>query len=238
MSCLSNSIAQSDPYLQELVEKIKNGPSLALLVLAAVQLGRAVAVKVAEEVLNERGQEPTQWSPCPECGKKLESKGLEPREMVTLIGLVKWWRRRGGCPAGCKIGQVVPLDEALGLQPYQRTSLEVKWLASALAVFVSFETAAVLLGLLTGVRVCPKSIWLWVQAAGQRAMVQLKAQLKALEGGILPEAEVMEAKTATLPLLIGADGVMVPFRPDGGSPKGKRVWREVKVGVLARLSER
>jgi hypothetical protein len=87
--------------------------------------------------------------------------------MITLIGLVKWWRRRGGCPAGCKIGQVVPMDEALGLQPYQRTSLEVKWLACALAVFVPFEIASVLLGLLTGVKVCSKSIWLWVQQSGQ-----------------------------------------------------------------------
>jgi len=238
MSCLSNSIAQSDPFLQELVKKIRNAPSLALLILAALQLGRAVAVKVAEEVLNERGQKPTKWAACPECGKKVESKGLEPREMITLIGLVKWWRRRGGCPAGCKIGQVVPLDEALGLQPYQRISLEVKWLASALAVFVSFETAAVLLGLLTGVRVCPKSIWLWVQEAGQKAMAQLDAQLKDLEQGILPQEEAMEAHTETLPLLMGADGVMVPFRPDGGSPQGKTVWREVKVGILARLRER
>ena len=182
MSCLTHSIAQSDPVLQELVKKIRNAPSLAWLILAAVHLGRAVAVKVAEEVLNERGQVPTKWPRCPECGKKLESKGLEPREMKTLIGLVKWWRRRGGCPAGYEIGQVIPLDEALGLQPYQKTSLEVKWLGSALAVFVSFETAAVLLGLLTGVKVCPKSIWLWVQEAGQRAMAQLQTQLKALEG--------------------------------------------------------
>jgi hypothetical protein len=238
MSYLTNSIAQSDPFLQELVKKMKNAPSLALLILAALQLGRAVAVKAAEEVLNERGQEATEWSACPKCGKKLESKGLELREMITLIGVVKWWRRRGGCANGCEIGQVVPLDEDLGLKPYQRTSLEVKWLASALAVFVPFETAAVLLGLLTGVKVCPKSIWLWVQEAGHMAMVQLKAQLEALGQGILPPEEGMEAHTRASPLLIGADGVMVPFRPAGGSAKGKTVWREVKVGILARLSER
>jgi hypothetical protein len=58
MSCLSNTIAQSDRTLQELIDKIKNASSLALLILAAVQLGRMVAVKVAEEVLNERGQAP------------------------------------------------------------------------------------------------------------------------------------------------------------------------------------
>lgn len=156
--------------------------------------------------------------------------------MLTLIGWVKWWRRRGGCPNGCKIGQVVPLDKVLGLQPYQRTSLEVKWLASVVAVFVSFETAAVLLGLLTGVKVCPKSIWLWVQEAGQRAMVQLQAQLQALAGGSLPPEEPRAAEMEALPLLLGADGVMVPFRPEEGKPKGKTVWREVKVAVLARLS--
>jgi len=238
MSCLSNSIAQSDPFLQELVGKIRNASSLALLILAALQLGRAVAVKVAEEVLNERGQEPTKWSACPGCGKKLESKGLASREMITLIGLVKWWRRRGGCPAGCKIGQVVPMDEALGLQPYQRTSLEVKWLACALAVFVPFEIASVLLGLLTGVKVCSKSIWLWVQQSGQVAMMQLNIQLAALEQGVLPVEEELEAATKVLPLLIGADGVMAPFRPEAGTPKGKTVWREVKVGILARLGER
>jgi len=238
MPCLSNSIAQSGPYLQELVEKIKNAPSLALLVLAALQLGRAVAVKVAEEVLNERGQTPTKWSPCPGCGKKIESKGLEPREMITLIGLVKWWRRRGGCPNGCKMGQVVPLDEALGLQPHQRTSLEVKWLACALAVFVPFEIASVLFGLLTGVKVCSKSIWWWVQESGQLAMMQLNVQLAALEQGVLPDEEALAAATKVLPLLIGADGVMAPFRPEAGTPKGKTVWREVKVGILARLGER
>jgi hypothetical protein len=237
MSCLSQSIAQSDSVLQELVEKIRDAPSLALLILAALQLGRAVAVKVAEEVLNERGQAPTKWPRCPACGQKLESKGLASREMLTLIGRVKWWRRRGGCPAGCEIGQVIPLDEALGVQPYQRTSLEVKWLGSALAVFVSFETAAVLLGLLTGVKVCPKSIWLWVQEAGQQAIAQLQADLKALVEDSLPAEETRAAEIEALPLLIGADGVMVSFRPDGGKPKGKTVWREVKVGILARLSE-
>jgi hypothetical protein len=38
-----------------------------------------------------------------------------------------------------------------------------------------------------------------------------------------------------LPLLMGADGVMVPFRPEPGTPKGKTQWREVKIGIFARL---
>jgi hypothetical protein len=238
MSCLSHTIAQSDPSLQELMEKIRNARSLALLILAALQLGRMVAVKVAEEILNERGQAPDEGGVCSDCGRSLESKGLKRREMITLLGLVKWRRRVRGCPGRCTSGQVVGSDVALGLQPYQRTSLEVKWLVCALAVFVPFEIAAVLFELLTGVKVASKSIWSWVQHSGQRAMTRLEAQLAALSEGNLPDQEALTATTQSLPLLVGADGVMAPFRPKTGSPKGKTIWREVKVGILVRLGQR
>lgn len=238
MSCLSDTIAQSDPSLQELMDKIKNAPSLALLILAALQLGRMVAVKVAEEILNERGQAPDEGGVCADCGQKLESKGLKRREMLTLLGLVKWRRRVWGCPGRCARGQVVPSDVALGVQPYQRTSLEVKWLTCALAVFVPFEIAAVLFELLAGIKVEGKSIWSWVQQSGQRAVTRLETQLEALPRGNLPDEEAMTATTKSLPLLLGADGVMAPFRPQAGSAKGKTVWREVKVGILVRLGQR
>ena len=41
---------------------------------------------------------------------------------------------------------------------------------------------------------------------------------------------------AAAPLLLGADEVMVPFRPAGGHPTRKTPWHEMKVVVLARLS--
>lgn len=115
---------------------------------------------------------------------------------------------------------------------------QVKWLACALAVFVPFEIAYVLLGMLTGVKVCSKSIWWWLQERGQIAMLQLIAHLEALRYGDLPEEEAMDAASEVLPLLIGADGVMVPLRPKEGTPEGKTVWREVKVGILVRLGKR
>ncbi len=31
---------------------------------------------------------------------------------------------------------------------------------------------------------------------------------------------------------------MVPFRPNGGLPDGKAQWREVKVGIFARLGKK
>src|SRR5207302_1628220 len=41
-----------------------------------------------------------------------------------------------------------------------------------------------------------------------------------------------------LPLVIGADGVMVPVRPHPRTAKGKSRWREIKVAILARLGAR
>jgi hypothetical protein len=107
-------------------------------------------------------------------------------------------------------------------------------MACALAVFVPFEIAAVLLDLLTGVAVSPSSIWNWVQEAGQRAMVRLQAELDAVAEGNDPELEEMSDGFQKLAMLIGADGVMVPFRPQERTPKGKTIWREVKVGIVAR----
>jgi hypothetical protein len=40
---------------------------------------------------------------------------------------------------------VAPWDEALGVRPYQRTSDELQYLGGALAVFVPFATAAMVL---------------------------------------------------------------------------------------------
>ena len=232
------SVVESDFHLQELVEEVEQAGSLVLLILTALQLGRAIAVKVVEEILNERGQvAEAECSQCEKCKAKLESKGLVQREILTLIGWIKWKRRVRRCPHGCEGSQVAPSDEVIGLSAYQKTSLEVKWLGSALAIFVPFETAAVLLAMLTGVKVDSKTIWLWVQERGKMAMEQLDAQLVALEGGELPEVELKDAALKALSLLIGSDGVMVPFRPNGGSPLGKTKWREVKIGILARLGE-
>jgi hypothetical protein len=132
---------------------------------------------------------------------------------------------------------VAPLDEALGVQPYQRTSEELQSLGCALAVFVPFATAAQFLGWYSGGTVSPRAVWCWVQAAGHRAMEHLQEHLEAVARGDLPPPEPLAAEQAALPLALGADGVMVPFRPEGGKPRGKIRWREIKVGVLARLGQ-
>ena len=220
------------------LEAVQQAPSLALMVLAALRLGMLVAARVVEAVLAERAQRRTQWPACPGCGRQLRSKGFAPRQMDTLLGAIRWRRRVGRCPDGCDIGQVAPLDEELGIAAGQCSSVELQEAGCALAVFVPFETAAALLMRLTGVAVSAGTVWGWVQAAGARAMAHLKLELDALESGEMPAVEAMPEETAALPLVIGADGVMVPFRPEGGKPRGRTAWHEVKVAVLTRLGLR
>jgi hypothetical protein len=129
------------------------------------------------------------------------------------------------------------LDEALGVQPYQRTSGELQALGCALAVFMPFATAARLLGWYSGGVVSPGAVWGWVQTAGHEAMALLQEDLDAVSRGDGPPPEMLSAELTALPLALGADGVMVPFRPTGGAPTGKIRWREIKVGVLARLGQ-
>ena len=231
-------ILDEAPAMAPLFEKIKNATRLSALVLATLSLARALAVMLLESELNRRAREPVKWPNCPFCGSKIESKGFRHRSASTLAGLIGWKRRVGRCPKGCRNRQFVPYDEVLGIAAYQQTSDELKHVACALAVFVPFEISAKLLGMIAQVWVSPAGIWHWVREAGHRAMEQLDRQLQELAEGEEPCEENMESALAALPLIMGADGVMAPFRPDGGSPAGKADWREVKVGIFARLGKR
>jgi hypothetical protein len=235
MLCLHDSIRDDDPCVQRLLCTLEEAHTLPELVLAAWSLARVRARHLVEAVLAERARRPTLWPRCPQCGARMRSKGFVKRQIISLLGPLQWPRRVGRCPQGCETPQVAPLDDDLGVQPQQRTSGELQQLGCALAVFVPFATAATLLGWASGVAVSPRAVWAWVQAAGRRAMAQLHEQLQAAAEGHLPPEEPLAAEVAAMPLALGADGVMVPFRPEGGQPRGKTAWHEVKVGVLARL---
>jgi hypothetical protein len=237
MLCLMDSIRDDDPSVQYLLRVLEDAGSLTALILAAWQVARVLAVQLVEIVLDERARQPTAWPPCPACGASVRSKGFATRQITSVLGVIRWQRRVGRCPQGCAIPQVAPLDEALGVQPHQRTSGELQCRGCALAVFVPFATAARLLGWYCGGVVSPRAVWCWVQAAGHHAMEHLHGELAAVTRGDEPTPEPLTAEVAALPLALGADGVMVPFRPDAGAPQGKIRWREVKVGVLARIGQ-
>ena len=146
MLCLSDSIRHDDPCVQQLLRTIEEAQTLAQLILAVWPLARVLALHIVEYVLAERAQRPSAWPPCPTCGVPLRSKGFAQRQLMSLFGPLCWRRRVGRCPQGCTIPQVAPLDEALGVQPHQRTSGELQFLGCAFAVFVPFATAARWLG--------------------------------------------------------------------------------------------
>jgi hypothetical protein len=207
------------------------------MLIAAWHLAYALVVQLVENELTERARQKTVWGNCPLCGRRLHSRGLEPRQITSLLGVIRWRRRVGRCPKRCRIGQIAPFDKELGLAPNQKTDVSLKHRACLLAVFVPFGTAAELLQQLTGAQVSSGSIWQWVQEAGKRMADWLEQELQALAKGQCPEMEEMTADTLQQILVMGGDGIMVPFRPQKGSPKGKTAWREVKVGILARLKQ-
>ena len=104
------------------------------------------------------------------CGHKLHSKGLAKRQITALVGVIHFSRRTGRCPNRCRIGLVAPLDTQLQLAKHQRSGLPLQRLACLLAVFVPFKTGTKLLEELIGISVGPRSVWYWVQNAGQRSI--------------------------------------------------------------------
>jgi hypothetical protein len=127
------------------------------------------------------------------------------------------------------------LDIALGIKSYQQTSLELVSKGCLLAIFVPFETVKVIVQRFTGIQLNAQTIWSWVQLWGKQAMNQLQEEMAQLALGQEPTPEAISSKLTQMPLVIGADGVMIPMRPHEGQPHGSTQWREVKVGILVRL---
>lgn len=213
-------------------------PTLVMMVICVLKAIRVLAVALIEEELKRRALEPEIWPSCPHCGRTLHSKGFRARQILTLLGMVKWERRIGRCPNGCQNSQIAPLDDRLGIKPGQRTSDELKRLACMFCVFVPFNIAVELLQQLTGVALSADSLWTWCIDAGQRIENQIEAERQAMAEGITPTSEHLPEHLWNAPLAIGADGVMAPLRPQVGTPAGKTIWREIKVGILARLTRR
>ena len=143
--CLHDTLRDADPDVQGLRRAREDARSLTARILAAWQVARALTVPLVEAVLAKRARQPTVWPPCPVCGTPLRSKGWASRQLRSLGGRLRWHRRIGRCPHDCTIPQVAPWDDALGVQPQQRTSGDRQALGWALAVFVPFATAARLL---------------------------------------------------------------------------------------------
>lgn len=219
-------------------EQIKAASTFSHLIWLSLQAGLWVALRIAESHLNERGKAATSWPSCPSCGTSLHSKGLRARQLNTLIGVVRWHRRVGRCPRNCPGSQRIPSDEALGISPYQSTDEGFQRLGCLLSLMLPYQMASGLLGQWTGITLSPSTLWNTVQNCGATLMAQQEQEQQSLAQGHKPEAETLPNGIAELILAISVDGVMVPFRPQAKTPKGKTQYREVKIGLLARLGKR
>jgi hypothetical protein len=236
MTALRKIINEEEPIVQKQLEEVQKATSLCMMIMAAWKLGQMLMLMLVEEILAQRAKEKTEWPNCEKCGKRLQSKGFVERQILCILGTIRWERRVGRCPRGCHIGQIAPLDKQLEIAPHQQTSMELKKIASSLAIFVAYETAASLMKQIIGIEVSSSSIWEWVKVAGKQAKDWLEKEILEMLIGQMPKAEQIE-EIAGLPVIMGADGVMVGFRPNGGSPKGKTIWLEVKIAIIARLKK-
>lgn len=193
---------------------------------------------LAQHQLNQRGCEPTQWPACPSCGKPLQSKGFRPRQLNTMVGLVKWSRRVGRCRQGCRGSESIPSDEALSIAPYQKTDESLLRLGCLFSVMLPYHLASWLLGQWNGLRLSPTTLWNAVQHSGDALACELEQELEQLASGHFPQAEPLSPEVGALSLAIACDGVMVPFRPVAKTAQGKTQYREVKLGLFARLGQR
>lgn len=234
MPDLKTSIANIDAQCQNLMEQLERETALMRLVDVGIKLGFHLASRFIVQRLDKIGTEEKPSGVCPECGGRLESKGLFPRQIQTLVGELSWKRRVYRCAKGCKIPQVVPSDGKLGIEANQKTSWEIVRLACQIAVLLPYSTSSQLLFACTGTLLSPMAIWNWVQVMGKRAQQIWQEKLGSMTPDDCCEASQHKGEL----LLMGSDGVMVPFRPNGGSPWGQIKWQEVKIGVIAWMKEK
>jgi hypothetical protein len=155
------------------------------------------------------------------CGGILKANGRAPRRIVTLAGEVSLSRRRYRC--GACGGEVVPLDEVLGLAPRMQHTLGVRERGLWLVTELSYAKSAGTLEELRGLSVSHGQLHRWVTDEGARIEADIAARQDAVFG---PHPE-----RPPTPLGQGddvwvmADGTMVHDRGSG-------THMEVKLGLI------
>ena len=182
IAVMEASLTPSEQW-QKCQSSVNEAQTLSQLVCAIINLAWFLAQKLLEAELESRGCQNlnSETHLCPHCGSHLQSKGQVPRQMQTLLGVVKWKRRVLRCPKGCSGVQKIPSDEQMAISPYQKTSWEVKHLACLLSVFLPYSLSTQLLKQLTGVNISESSLWNWVQQAGLKAKKLWLERLDAIE---------------------------------------------------------
>lgn len=160
------------------------------------------------------------------CGGILKANGRAPRRVVTLAGEVGLSRRRYRC--GACDGEVVPLDEALGLEPRVQHTLGVRERALWLVTELSYAKAARALDELRAIGVSHGRLHGWVAEEGARIEAEVAAETEAVLGAH-PDRHARGRMAGDV--WVSADGTMV-------NDRGSGTHMEVKLGLVFTGSER
>lgn len=76
------------PPWQEHSAALHSAASLSEMVCQVLKMGLMLARWLLEAELERRAQEPCEWSSCPSCGHRLNSKGWQSRQVQTLVGQI------------------------------------------------------------------------------------------------------------------------------------------------------
>lgn len=77
-----------EPNSQARLSALSTAMTLPAMVMVALQVGLMVARWLLETELTRRAQAPQTWPTCPHCGSQLHSKGVQRRQMQTLVGAI------------------------------------------------------------------------------------------------------------------------------------------------------
>src|SRR5918992_574767 len=152
---------------------------------------------------------------CPTCDRLLSARPAVSRTVRTLVGALEIERPYFYCRY-CRVG-TYPLDGVLGLSPGQ-IQLDVQQAAADLATELPYETAAAMLGRLSGVTVSSERLYtLTNQVAAGLSVLDVAPSRDAIDQRV---AQVAAGRFRRPVLVLGIDGAYVPSRPE--SARGRR----------------
>jgi hypothetical protein len=157
---------------------------------------------------------------CSRCGGRLKGNGRAPRRLVTLAGEVELRRQRYRC-IGCQ-SEVIPLDDALGLERRTAHTLGVRERSLWLATEMSYQKAVDLAAELRRWPIGRGELHRWVGEEGTRIEAATAADQEAVFGD-RPQRRPDGPRRGTV--WVSADGTLVHDRGSGTE-------FEVKVGLI------
>ena len=186
-----------------------------------LRLREEIFLEVLKRILGEIEQEAlSEGKPCKRCGVDLIRYGREEKRIRTLVGSARILRVRLHCP-GCGEDSY-PLDEAIGLEGGDGTSLGVRERVLWAAIELSYEKSASFLKKFTGLEVSRQKIYNMAIDEGRR-IEEWEARRRERVFG---EARRIEEKPEKIPKVL-----YIQVDATGVNDRSSKEWMECKVGA-------